>query len=426
MRQPWSQVRFRVALMLFVTIAINYLDRSNLSVAATDLARELGLGPVRLGLVFSSFGWAYACFQIPGGWLVDRFGPRPLYASLCALWSLATLTQGLVSTFFVLLALRLCVGLFEAPSFPLCSKLVTRWFPEGERAGAVGFYTAGQYVGLAFLTPVLVWAQRYAGWRWVFLLTGGLGLVWAGFWYWRYRDPGASRLQAGEREHIRAGGGWLDGGQGGGQQAPFRWRNLGFVLSQRKLWGLYLGQFALNAIPWFFLTWFPTYLVTYRHFDFIKTGAFSALPFVGAFTGVIAAGFTSDWLVRRGWSPTFARKAPIIAGMLLSTSVIGANYVASPGWVVFFLTLAFFGNGYASITWVLVTLIAPRQLFGLTGGVFNFFGNLAAICVPIAIGVIVKNGGFAPALALIAVIALLGALSYLLLVGRVERIQSTP
>jgi len=410
--------------MLFVTIAINYLDRSNLSVAATGLARDLGLGPVRLGLIFSAFGWAYACFQIPGGWLVDRFGARPLYASLCALWSLATLTQGLVSTFLVLLGLRIAVGLFEAPSFPLCSKLVTRWFPENERAGAVGFYTAGQFVGLAFLTPVLVWAQARFGWRSVFLLTGGIGLAWAGFWYLRYRDPTQSRLQADEREHIRAGGGWLDGTLTANSQSPFAWRDLALVLSQRKLWGLYIGQFALNAMPWFFLTWFPTYLITYRHFDFIRAGIFSALPFVGAFTGVLAGGLSSDWMVRRGWSPTFARKAPIIVGALLSTSVVGANFVDRPVWVVFFLTLAFFGNGFASITWVLVSLIAPRRLFGLTGGVFNFFGNLASVCVPIAIGFIVAHGGFASALVLIAGIALTGALSYLVLVGPVERIPS--
>src|SRR5580698_1430350 len=185
----FSQVRFRVAAMLFVTVAINYLDRSNLSVASIELAKDLKLDPVHLGIIFSAFGWTYALFQIPGGWLVDRVGARPMYAAVCGLWSLATMAQGLAHTFLILLGLRLLLGLFEAPSFPICSKLATSWFPEDERAAAIGFYTAGQYAGLAFLTFVLFRAQALLGWHYVFFITGAIGLVWAAFWYAFYRDP---------------------------------------------------------------------------------------------------------------------------------------------------------------------------------------------------------------------------------------------
>jgi len=421
-RPASSRVRLEVLGMLFVTVAINYLDRSNLSVAATGLSRDLQLDPVRLGLIFSGFGWTYALFQIPGGWLVDRIGPRTMYASACGLWSLATLAQGFAGTFLVLLGLRLLLGMFEAPAFPICNRLVTAWFPEGERAGAIGFYTAGQYAGLAFFTPLLVIAQAHFGWRSVFLLTGVLGLAWAAFWYGAYRDPARSRrLSAGERDFIRAGGGWVDGQPDSGRFA-LNPADLRFVLTQRRLWGIYLGQFALNAVPWFFVTWFPTYLVTYRHFNFIQEGFYSSLPFLAAICGVITSGLSSDFLARRGVSPSVARKAPVIAGMLLSTCVIGANFVSDPRWVVFFLAVSFFGNGFASITWVLVSLMAPRRLFGLTGGVFNFFGNLAAMFVPLMIGLIVKNGHFAPALAFVSALTLGGALSYIFLVGRVERI----
>jgi len=423
MPSPARRVRLEVAAMLFVTVAINYLDRSNLSVAATGLASELELGPVRLGLIFSGFGWTYAFFQIPGGWLVDRIGPRAMYAAACGLWSLATLAQGFSSTFLALFGLRLLLGIFEAPAFPICNRLVTAWFPEDERAGAIGFYTAGQYTGLAFLTPVLALAQGRFGWRSVFLVTGAIGLAWAAFWFAAYRDPGRSRrLSAGERELIRAGGGWVDGDGAPGRRFSLDPADLRFVLTQRKLWGMYLGQFALNAVPWFFLTWFPTYLITYRHFDFIQEGMFSSLPFLAAVCGVILGGVSSDYLVRRGVSASFARKAPIIVGMVLSASVVGANYVSDPRAVMFFLTVSFFGNAFASITWVLVSLMAPRRLLGLTGGAFNFFGNLAALVVPLVIGVIVKVGGFAPALAFVSALALGGALSYILLVGRVERI----
>jgi ACS family D-galactonate transporter-like MFS transporter len=411
--------------MLFVTVAINYLDRSNLSVAATGLASDLRLDPVRLGLIFSAFGWTYSFFQIPGGWLVDRIGPRAMYASACGLWSLATIAQGFAGTFLFLFGLRLLLGVFEAPTFPTCNRLVTAWFPERERAGAIGFYTAGQYAGLAFLTYFLVLAQRHFGWRSVFLLTGAIGLAWAAFWYGVYRDPGRSRrLSDGERDLIRAGGGCVDGQPAPGRRFALDPADLRFVLTQRSLWGMYLGQFALNAVPWFFLTWFPTYLVAYRHFDFVRGWYFSSLPFLAAFCGVIAGGVFSDFLVRRGVSPTVARKAPIIGGMLLSTCIVGPNFVGDPGWVVFFLCAAFFGNGFASITWVLVSLMAPRRLLGLTGGVFNFFGNLTAMVVPLMIGFIVRNGRFGPALAFVSALTLAGALSHILLVGRVERLPA--
>jgi ACS family D-galactonate transporter-like MFS transporter len=413
--------------MLFVTVAINYLDRSNLSVAATELARDLRLDPVRLGLVFSGFGWTYAFFQIPGGWLVDRVGPRPLYAAVCGLWSLATIAQGFAHAYLLLFGLRLLLGLFEAPAFPICNRLATAWFPEDERAGAIGFYTSGQYAGLAFLTPLLFLAQGRFGWRSVFWVTGAIGLGWAAFWYLAYRDPAQSRLLTdGERGRIRAGGGWVDGQRAPGRPFSIKGGDLRLVLSKRKLWGIYIGQFCLNAVPWFFLTWFPTYLAAYRHISLAGGGLYSSLPFAAAFLGVVAGGVLSDALVRRGVSPAGARKLPIIAGMLLSMCVVGVNFVSGPRWVLLFLTVSFFGNGFASITWVLVSLMAPRRLLGLTGGVFNFFGNLAAMIVPFVIGVIVKYGGFAPALAFVSALALAGALSYIVLVGSVEQIPDAP
>jgi ACS family D-galactonate transporter-like MFS transporter len=409
--------------MLFVTVAINYLDRSNLSVAATELSRDLNLGPVKLGIIFSGFGWAYVISQIPGGWLVDRVDLRILYALICTLWSLATLAQGFASTFLVLLGFRLLLGLFEAPTFPICNKLATRWFPEQERAGAIGFYTSGQYIGLAFLTPVLAYSQKAFGWRSIFFITGFIGLVWAALWYLIYRDPGHSRrLGEAEREHIRKGGGYAEGNASSRSSLRFDWSDLAFVLGQRKLWGLYLGQFTVNALPWFFLTWFPTYLVTTRHINLMQAGFYASLPFLAAFLGVISGGLLSDSLVRRGFSASLARKGPIIAGMVLSGAIVFANYIDDPKWMVFFMAVAFFGNGFASITWVLVSLVAPTRLLGLTGGVFNFIGNLSSIVVPLAVGFLVKYSGFPAALGLVGAIALGGALSYVTLVGKIERI----
>ncbi|MGV6477424.1 MFS transporter [Azotobacter vinelandii] len=422
--QAPSRSRFFVMLLLFVTVVINYLDRSNLAIAAPLLSRDLGIDPVRMGLVLSAFGWTYAAMQIPGGWLIDRVQPRLLYALAIGLWSLATLLLGFVGGFIGLFFLRLAVGALEAPSYPINNRVVTTWFPESERASAIGFYTSGQFVGLAFLTPLLIYLQQTFGWQTVFFLTGGIGILWALVWYALYREPGDSRAtNDAELALIREGGGLVDLGQRLRQDKRFDWKDLRCVLNKRKLWGLYLGQFALTSTLWFFLTWFPTYLVQYRGLDFIKAGFLGSLPFLAAFCGVICSGLLSDWLVRRGRSLGLARKTPIIGGLLISSSIIGANYVESPGAIIFFLALAFFGNGLASITWSLVSALAPERLLGLTGGVFNFIGNLSAVSVPIVIGLLVRGDDFTPAITYIAAMALLGALCFGVVVGKVERIR---
>lgn len=156
--------------------------------------------------------------------------------------------------------------------------------------------------------------------------------------------------------------------------------------------------------------------------DFIKAGLLGAVPFLAAFAGVNCSGLLSDRLLRAGWSLGLARKLPIITGLLISSSIIGANYVESPALVILFLSLAFFGNGLASITWSLVSAIAPERLLGLTGGMFNFVGNLASVGVPIVIGQLVKEGDFAPAITFIAATAIAGAICYGVMVGKVERV----
>jgi ACS family D-galactonate transporter-like MFS transporter len=303
--------------------------------------------------------------------------------------------------------------------------VVTTWFPERERATAVGFYTSGQFVGLAFLSPVLYALQQAFGWQMVFLVTGGVGVLWAAVWYALYREPKDFRAaNAAEIAHIRDGGGAVDLAATQKTRAAFRWNDLATVVGHRKLWGLYLGQFCLTSTLWFFLTWFPTYLVDFRGMDFIKAGMLGSVPFLAAFAGVNCSGILSDRLVRAGWSLGMARKLPIITGLLITSSIVGANYVESPALVIAFMSLAFFGNGLASITWSLVSAIAPERLIGLTGGMFNFVGNLASVSVPIVIGYLVKGGDFAPAITFIAMTAMAGAICYGFVVGKVERIAA--
>src|SRR3954468_22380707 len=163
-RRP-TRVRLRMLGLAFVTVVINYMDRSNLALLAPVIRQELALSSVQMGLLFSAFGWAYVAGQLPGGWLVDRVAPRRLYPLLMGGWSLITCFQGLASGFVSLVGLRFGMGLLEAPSFPTNAKVVTAWFPERERAGAIGFYVSGQFVGLAFITPVLAYIQATLGWR---------------------------------------------------------------------------------------------------------------------------------------------------------------------------------------------------------------------------------------------------------------------
>ncbi|WP_063580072.1 MFS transporter [Achromobacter ruhlandii] len=421
-----TRSRYLIMVMLFITVVINYLDRSNLSIAAPALKDEFGLDTVHEGLILSAFGWTYAAMQIPGGWLVDRVSPRVLYAAALILWSAATFFMGFAGSFVILFVLRLAVGALEAPAYPINNRVVTTWFPEKERATAIGFYTSGQFVGLAFLTPVLAWLQHHYGWHMVFVSTGLLGIVWGVLWYLVYREPRQFKgANAAEIELIQKGGGVVDlDKRVTEKKAPFNWNDLGLVMSQRKLWGVYLGQFCLTSTLWFFLTWFPTYLVKYRGMDFIKSGFLASVPFLAAFIGVLCSGVLSDFLIRRGATVGLARKLPIILGLLISTSMIGANFTDSTPWVIFFLAVAFFGNGLASITWSLVSALAPVRLLGLTGGVFNFVGNLSSICTPIVIGFLVSKDSFAPAIVYVSSLALLGALSYILLVGKVERIEA--
>jgi ACS family D-galactonate transporter-like MFS transporter len=418
-----SKVRYGILAMIFVNVVINYMDRSNISVAGLMVQKELQFDNIKMGYVFSAFAWTYASLQIPGSILVDRIGTRILYCITLIGWSVATFCLGLTYSFFTLILLRVLIGAFEAPSYPMNNQIVTSWFPEKERASAIATYTSGQFLGLAFLAPVLFFVEAKTGWRGLFFITGIVGIIWGFIWYFLYRSPSQhKRVSNDELKYIEEGGGVFNRDVNNVERTKFKWSNLIIVLSQRKLWGIYIGQFCLGGAASFFLTWFPKYLVDYRKMDFIQSGFYTAIPFIAAFTGILLSGFLSDYLVRKNVSAAVARKAPIITGLLLSMSIVFANYVTQPGIVIFFMALAFFGNGFASITWVFVSLLAPKNLLGLTGGTFNLFGGLASITIPIVIGHLAENGNFAPALIFISCLALVGAMSYIFLVGKVERV----
>ncbi len=416
--------RYITLLMIFITVVICYVDRANLAVASAHIQQEFGISKAEMGYVFSAFAWLYTLCQIPGGWFLDRVGSRLTYFIAILGWSVATLLQGFASGLLSLIGLRAITGIFEAPAFPTNNRLVTSWFPEQERASAVGFYTSGQFVGLAFLTPLLIWIQELLSWHWVFIITGGIGIVWSLVWMKVYQAPSQSKgINQAELDYIRAGGAMVDGDAPGEKKARVKltaadWK----LVFHRKLCGVYLGQFAVTSTLWFFLTWFPNYLTQEKHIAALTAGFMTTVPFLAAFVGVILSGMVADRLVRSGRSLGFARKTPIICGLLISTCIMGANYTNDPLWIMVLMALAFFGNGFASITWSLVSSLAPVRLIGLTGGMFNFIGGLGGITVPLVVGYLAQDYGFAPALVYISAVALIGALSYILLVGDVKRV----
>ncbi len=425
-KQKPSRIRFTILAAIFINVVINYMDRSNISVAAPKISEDLHLTSVQLGYIFSSFGWTYALLQIPGGIMVDYFGPRILYAFSLISWSATTIAHGFAKGFASLIGLRMTIGILEAPSYPTNNRIVTTWFPDNERASAIAVYTSGQFIGLAFLAPALTTIEHYTGWKGLFIITGIIGILWGIVWYYFYRNPDEHpRINEAELQHIecnRSGANTIKSTNT--KDASFQWHDLVEVISHKKLWGIYLGQFAVNSTLWFFLTWFPTYLVKYRGISFIQSGFLSSAPFLCAFTGILLSGFLSDYMMKKGVSTGIARKTPVIVGLLLSVTIIGANYVSSSALIIFFMCLAFFGNGFASITWVFVSALSPKHLIGLTGGVFNFIGGLAAVFIPLIIGYLIKGNSFAPAILFVGVLGVLGALSYIFLVGKVERIET--
>jgi len=419
-----SSARYKILALLAIGTMINYLDRTVLGIAAPQLTKELGIGAAVMGVMFSAFSWSYAAAQIPGGVFLDRFGSKLTYGLSMAFWSLCTLAQGLVGGVGALLACRLGLGVAEAPCFPTNSRVVATWFPQGERALATGTYTVGEYVGLAFFSPILFALSGAYGWRSLFFVVGIAGLVFSVIWWRAYREPrehpGANPA---ELAYIEEGGGLTQEQDKAGSAAGFSWRTVGQLLKRRQLTGICLGQFAGNSTLVFFLTWFPTYLATERHMGWLKIGFFAIMPFIAASIGVMFGGALSDWLLRRGKSANVARKLPIIAGLLLASTIVLANYVESNVVVIAILSLAFFAQGMAALGWTLVSDIAPEGLLGITGGIFNFAANLAGIVTPLVIGFIVAaTGSFVGALLFIGIVALIGAGSYIFVVGDIERI----
>jgi len=409
--------------LVAIGTTINYLDRTVLGIAAPFLSKDLELSATEMGLVFSAFSWSYAALQIPGGIFLDRFGTRLTYCIAVVGWSAFTAIMGFVHSLWTLLATRIGVGVFEAPCFPANSRILATWFPQHERARANAIYAFGQYVGLGFLSLPLFWTAQRFGWRGLFFVVGGLGVVFGGFWWVLYRNPAQSlTTNAAERAYIEAGG----GGEYKGEPLVFKWSHIAALLRHRQILGASIGQFGGNSTQVFFVTWFPTYLVRARGMTFIQAGIMTSLPYIAASVGVLIAGIVSDTILKRTGSANVARKLPIVGGMLLASTIVLANYVPAErdALVIAIMSIAFFGQGMTNLGWTVVSDIAPKKLIGLTSGIFNFSANLAGIVTPLVIGITFEmSGSFVGPLIYIAAVAILGAFAYSVILGDIRRLE---
>ncbi|KQY88920.1 MFS transporter [Pelomonas sp. Root1444] len=433
-----TKKRFAILAMLFIVTTINYADRATLSIAGPALSKDLGIDSVTMGYIFSAFGWSYVIAQLPGGWLLDRFGSKLVYAASICLWSVFTLLQGGISfiaanvglAVVTLFALRFLVGAAEAPSFPANGRIVASWFPAAERGTASAIFNSAQYFATVLFAPLMGWITHSYGWPAVFVVMGLLGILLSAVWlktvFTPRTHPGVNQA---ELDHIAAGGALLNMDQPGTQSRSFAPASpkLGYIkqlLSNRMLMGVYVGQYCITTLTYFFLTWFPVYLVKERGMSILSAGFVAALPAICGFAGGVLGGLISDGLLRRGKSLTFARKTPIVVGMLLSTSMILCNYVDSSAVVVAIMSLAFFGKGLGALGWAVVSDTSPKEISGLSGALFNTFGNTAGITTPIVIGYLVKGtGSFNAALVFVAANALVAVCCYLFVVGDIKRFE---
>jgi MFS family permease len=417
------KIRWLMIAMCFLANAISYIDRANLAIAAPSIRADLGLDATQMGLVLSAFFWTYAVMQLPAGWFIDKVGVRISLALAVAWWSVFTMLTGLAQNVAQFFGARLMLGVGEAGCIPACTKVAFNWFPRTERGLACSLFNSGSVVGSALSLPLVTLLIAMVGWRGSFVVTGVIGFAWLAAWWFIYRDPEQYRAIAPQAVDALLAQ----------RTAPaanivkVSWLDL---FRYRSIWGLMIGLFCLNFAIYFFITWFPSYLMQARGFSLAALGTLGMVPALMAIPGNWLGGYTSDRLIRSGWSPTRARKTCLVGGMLMASSIGLAAAVESTG-----ACLALFALAYASLSftganvWTVASEIAPTPgHVASIAGIQNFAGNLAGITITTFTGLMLTltKGSFLVPLGMAGALCVVGALSYLFLVGKVEPLPPLP
>lgn len=413
--------RWRIGWLLGIGILVNYFDRISLSVAAPQLQQEFGLSNGELGLLFSAFFWSYALLQIPTGVVLDRFGTTRIGRLGALLWGVAATLTACAGGFAGIFAARMLLGVAEAPGFPVSSKATGYWFPRRERAMATAIFDAAAKFSNVIGVPMVALAVVHLGWRWGFGVSAILSLLYFIAFYLIYRDPSAdTKLTEVERQYIVQGGAAEEGVS---QQSSMAM--LGYLLRQRKVWGLSIGFAAYGYVFYLFLTWLPGYLVQAMHMDILKSAWFSAIPWMFAtLSDLFVGGWLIDKLIARGHDETRVRKTVLLCGMAMGMAVFGATTTTDPYIAIIWITIALSGLAAAApVGWSLPSLIAPRGGTGTVGGIMNFANNMMGAVAPIVTGFIVgATHSFTNAFLVAGFMLVIGILAFVFLLGRIEQL----
>jgi MFS family permease len=402
-----KSVRIRWFLVGFLVLGgvVNYLDRSTLSVANTTIAQEFGLDAFQMGLLLSAFSWPYAIANLPAGFLVDKFGPKKMFAFAAGAWSLVSMVTAAANSFGFLYAARVALGIAESPFFTSALKVNERWFNKSERALPVSLVNTGSQIANAIAPPLLTFLLLTMSWRGMFIIVGAFGIVIALVWLRIYRDPTLKEqsMIKGAAAEARV-------------VATVEQVAWGQLFKHRNTWFMVLGAFGIFYTVWVYLTWLPSYLQTARGFSLADSGWLASLPFLCGIVGVVFGGWLSSRLVQRGVGTVRARKIPIVGGALLAAaSVLPVAYVDNTALAVALLSIGYFASQVPiGCLWTLASDIAPSNQVASLGAIQNFGGFMGAAVAPVVTGAILTatDGNYTLVFLIGGVLLLVGALSY--------------
>lgn len=391
-----------VLFLLSMAALINYIDRSNLSIAADLIKGELGLSDLQLGALLSAFFWTYGCMQIPAGWLVDRFDVKWVFACGFFVWSVATAATGILHGFVALITVRVILGLGESIVFPSNSKILGTHFHESRRGGANAAVIAGLALGPAIGMLVGGTAVGRFGWRPFFLMLGLGSLLWLIPWLaWMPRRTEVAAPVSEAKVRI------VD------------------ILRQRSAWGTCLGQFCINYCLYFLVTWLPSYLRRGRHFSMDEMARAGGSIFLIFAVSSLVSGKISDRWIAAGASPTRVRKAMLGVGLAGLGVCLMAAAVAPDAIFVWVLLMAGVFMGLSGGTcWTVTQTLAGPRVAGRWAGVQNFVGNFAGAVAPMLTGYILgRTGQFYWPFVIASAVSWIGALSWVIAVGPIEPVD---
>lgn len=398
--------------VLYLTVAaymITYMDRVVLSTATPSIRQEFGFSLVTMSTFVASFRWAYSAFQIPGGWLGDRIGPRKALSLIVCWWSLFTSFTAMAWNATSMLVIRFIFGMGEAGAFPIATRSLSRWMLAHERGHAQGITHAGSRLGAALTPPFVVWLIIRFGWRMPFFVFGAIGLLWAAIWFFYYRDSPEehSGVNEAERELIHSSSGGARAKVG----TVVPWRA---ILSSPTIWALSAMYFCYQYSLGVYLDWFPTYLKEFRGFSLAEMGFYASLPMLAGMGGDLLGGWLTDLLLRRTGNVTWSRRLVGAAGFILGAAgIIPATLTHDPKTCVAFSCLAF---GALEVT-VAVSWAIPLDIGGDFAGsaaaIMNMTGNIGAALSPTVLAYLVKFYGWNYPFFVAAGLSVIGALIYL-------------